>query len=61
VPEGILNYEGQNFIGVVLWAQQEGGAKLENLELVVDAVVQSGLGRPRVSSGDGWSRREGVY
>ena len=34
VPEGILNYQGQNFIAITLWAQQEEGAKLEGLELV---------------------------
>jgi hypothetical protein len=61
VPEGILNYEGENFIAVTLWAQQEGGAKLDGLELVADAVIQSGYQRPRLSWSDVWRQREGAY
>jgi hypothetical protein len=61
VPEGILNYKGDNFIAVTLWAQQEEGAKLGGLELVVDAVIQSGYQRPRLSWSDVWKQREGAY
>lgn len=67
VPEGILNYSGQNFIAITLWAQQEGGAKLDGLELVADAAIQSGYQKPRLSwtdefqGSDVWNQREGVY
>jgi beta-galactosidase len=67
VPEGILNYQGQNFIAITLWAQQEGGAKLEGLELVADAVIQSGYQKPRLSwvdkfqGSDVWNYREDAY
>jgi hypothetical protein len=61
VPEGILNYEGENFIAVTLWAQQEGGAKLDGLELVADAGIQSGYQSPSLSWSDAWSQREGAY
>ena len=67
VPEGILNYQGQNFIAIILWAQQEEGAKLEGLELVADAVIQSGYQKPRLSwadkfqGSDVWNYREGAY
>jgi hypothetical protein len=67
VPEGILNYQGQNFIAITLWAQQEDGAKLEGLELVADAVIQSGYQKPKLSWNDAlhgvdvWRQREGAY
>lgn len=67
VPEGILDYSGQNFIAVTLWAQQAGGAKLGGLELVADAVIQSGYQKPRMSwnddtqGNDVWIEREGAY
>jgi hypothetical protein len=67
VPEGILNYQGQNFIAITLWAQQEEGAKLEGLELVADAVIQSGYQRPKLSwvdkfqGSDVWNYREAAY
>ena len=67
VPEGILNYQGQNFVAITLWAQQEEGAKLEGLELVADAVIQSGYQKPRLSwvdkfqGSDVWNYREAAY
>lgn len=67
MPEGILNYQGQNFIAITLWAQQEEGAKLEGLELVADAVIQSGYQKPKLSwvdefqGSDVWNYREGAY
>lgn len=67
VPEGILNYQGQNFIAITLWAQQEEGAKLEGLELVADAVIQSGYQKPKLSwvdkfqGSDVWNYREAAY
>ena len=67
VPEGILNYQGQNFVAITLWAQQEGGAKLEGLELVADAVIQSGYQKPKLSwedkfqGTDAWNYREAAY
>jgi hypothetical protein len=67
VPEGILNYQGQNVIAITLWAQQADGAKLEGLELVADAVIQSGYQRPKLSWNDGphssdvWRQRGDAY
>jgi beta-galactosidase len=67
VPEGILNYQGQNFVAITLWAQQEGGARLEGLELVADAVIQSGYQKPKLSwvdkfqGTDVWNYREAAY
>ncbi|KAF4554041.1 putative glycosyl hydrolases family 35 protein 3 [Elsinoe fawcettii] len=61
VPEGILNYNGTNYVAVTIWAQQEGGAKLEGLKLEVDAVIQSGYRKPALTFDDVWAKREGAY
>ncbi|KAF2218891.1 putative beta-galactosidase [Elsinoe ampelina] len=61
VPEGILNYDGANYVAITLWSQEEGGAKLEGLKLEVDAVVQSGYRKPKLVWEDKWEEREGVY
>ena len=40
VPPGILNYNGDNTLGVVVWAQDKGGAETK-VELKVTQVVES--------------------
>lgn len=42
VPEGILNYRGTNWIALSLWALQDDGAKLDNIELVNTTPVKTG-------------------
>ncbi|KAL2824945.1 glycoside hydrolase superfamily [Aspergillus cavernicola] len=42
VPAGILDYNGENTIGVAVWAQTEGGARLK-LDWRVNYVVDSSL------------------
>ncbi|KAK3047856.1 hypothetical protein LTS18_013049 [Coniosporium uncinatum] len=61
VPEGILNYHGTNWVGVTLWSLEEGGAKIEGLELVAGPVIQSGYGEVEMSPVDRWRKREGAY
>ncbi|KAF2496105.1 hypothetical protein BU16DRAFT_560944 [Lophium mytilinum] len=61
VPEGVLDYKGRNYVAVSLWALEEGGAKVEGLELVVDAVVQTGYGEVETVEGDVWTKRKGAY
>jgi len=61
VPEGILNYHGANWVGVTLWSLEDGGAKIEGLELVAGPVIQSGYGEVRMSPVDEWKKREGAY
>lgn len=61
VPEGILNYDGMNYVAVTLWAQEADGAKLGGLELVADAVIQSGYKKPALSWDDAWQERQGAY
>lgn len=61
VPEGIWNYHGSNYVAMSLWALEEGGAKVEGLELVAGPVIQSGYGEIELSPMDGWVEREGSY
>lgn len=42
VPPGIWNYNGDNVLGVVLWNQKDGAAKLD-VEIDVNYVVESSL------------------
>ncbi|KUI67467.1 putative beta-galactosidase E [Cytospora mali] len=61
VPQGILNYRGTNYIAITLWSQEEDGAKLGSLQLVSEAVIQSGMRDPGLSPLPGWEKREGAY
>ncbi|OKL55621.1 putative beta-galactosidase E [Talaromyces atroroseus] len=61
VPEGILNYNGDNFIAVTLWAMDTDGAKLAGLDLVPTAVIKSGYSRPALAPQPTWTLRDGAY
>jgi hypothetical protein len=61
VPEGILNYGGVNWLAVTLWALDEGGAKVQGLELVAGHPVMSGRGEVRNSPMPLWEQRVGAY
>lgn len=61
VPEGIFNYQGENYVGVSIWALEEGGAKPEGFELVNGMEVQSGYGEVKGAPMENWIKREGVY
>lgn len=61
VPQGILNYQGTNWIAVSLWAQQPGGAKLDQLELVAETPVMTGMAGIQLVSQPSYSKRPGAY
>lgn len=69
VPEGVLNYNGDNYIGLSLWNMEDGKnttVKLDGFQLTTsNTPVMSGRGREVKLSytlpQDGWSHREGVY
>lgn len=61
VPQGILNYSGTNYIAVTLWSQSGDGAQLGGLQLVPNAVLQSGMKDPGLSPAPAWAEREGAY
>lgn len=42
VPPGILDYAGINTLGVVVWAQDEGGAEA-GVELKSEGVLEGGI------------------
>jgi hypothetical protein len=60
VPEGILNHHGTNWLGITLWAMEEGGAKV-NLGWDVAMVTETGYGEVELSEAPHWEEREGAY
>lgn len=61
LQSGILNYQGTNWIGIELWAQQATGAALKNFTLVPTVVVQSGYGPVELVDSPSWTPRAGAY
>lgn len=62
VPEGILNYQGENWVGVVVWATGEKGAKVPGLKLEAGTPVRTGRGKEvEVVDGGAWEKRTGAY
>ncbi|RLL97383.1 hypothetical protein CFD26_106997 [Aspergillus turcosus] len=60
VPQGILNYQGTNWVAVTLWAL-ESGAKLDDFELVNTTPVLSAIGKIGSSPQPKWRQRKGAY
>lgn len=61
VPEGILNYNGNNYVALTLWSLEEDGATLGGLKLVSQAIIKSGNRKPRSSPQPGWETRKDAY
>ena len=61
VPEGILNYHGNNTLALSLWALDADGAKVEEIQLVSTAMIQTGYGRVELSPMSAYSPRVGAY
>ncbi|KAK4691078.1 hypothetical protein P7C71_g5850, partial [Lecanoromycetidae sp. Uapishka_2] len=61
VPEGILNYHGYNYLALSLWALDAAGARIEGLQLVDTARIQTGYGTVELSPNPPWVPREGAY
>ena len=61
VPEGILNYQGTNWLALSLWAQGDDGAKLDSLELVSTTPVLTALGGIESVDQPKYTPRSGVY
>ena len=61
VPEGILNYHGNNYVALSLWAFDKGGNKLSGLELVADAKIATGFGAVQMTPQSDWEQRVGAY
>lgn len=61
VPEGILNYKGENWIGLAVWALESGGAKVPGFTLKAGNPVITGRKKVVVVDAPGWQAREGAY
>lgn len=61
VPQGILNYYGQNWIAIEVWAQQASGAKLASLSLEPGTVASTSLEAPKLVEITNWTKRDGAY
>ncbi|KAJ6264222.1 Beta-galactosidase [Drechslerella dactyloides] len=58
IPQGILNYNGTNTIGISLWAMQPAGAQLKSLDLRVLGKVEGGVGTVENSPMPPWTKRD---
>ncbi|KAF8165127.1 glycoside hydrolase family 35 protein [Crassisporium funariophilum] len=61
VPQGILNYNGENTLAVSLWAAGATGAKLDSLALQSTAKVESSMPAVINQPFTGWAARNGAY
>tara|TARA_R110002003_G_scaffold120_6_gene10656 strand:- start:14354 stop:16240 length:1887 start_codon:yes stop_codon:yes gene_type:complete len=61
VPEGVLNYRGENYVAVSIWAVEEGGVKPAGFELVAGMRVKTGYKGIEPSPMSVWETREGAY
>lgn len=61
VPQGILNYQGTNWVAVEIWARQSSGARLAKFTLEADVPVFTAMAAPRIIDAPKWSRRVGAY
>ncbi|KFY95212.1 hypothetical protein V500_02889 [Pseudogymnoascus sp. VKM F-4518 (FW-2643)] len=61
VPQGILNYNGQNWIAVELWAQQADGAHLTSFTIKAGTPAWTSMKKPRMAPMPSYSRRKGAY
>jgi beta-galactosidase len=61
VPEGILNYNGENYLALVLWSFEPRPITLTGLSLEIDAVIQSGYRKPGLVEGMRFEERVEAY
>lgn len=62
VTEGVLNYDGENWLGIVLWALGDDGASVPGLNWTIGA-TPARTGREAVTLVDApaWTERPGAY
>ncbi|KAI9163259.1 putative beta-galactosidase A [Paramyrothecium foliicola] len=61
VPEGILNYNGDNALGLAFWALDKEGAKLPGFTLKAGTPVLTGRSKVELVEGPQYSERPGAY
>ncbi|KAF3768705.1 family 35 glycoside hydrolase [Cryphonectria parasitica EP155] len=62
IPEGVLNYSGENWLGLTLWALESEGAKVAGLNWTIGATpVWTGRETPTLVDQPAWTERPGAY
>lgn len=62
VPQGVLDYQGTNWLGITLWSLEDGGATVDGLKLNVDGEpVMTALKDIAVVDMPAYEKREGAY
>ncbi|KFA71227.1 hypothetical protein S40288_03862 [Stachybotrys chartarum IBT 40288] len=61
VPEGILNYNGDNWLGLSIWALEDGGAKVPNFAVKAGTAILTGRQPVVLVEGPNYSRRQDAY
>ncbi|KAK3497574.1 beta-galactosidase precursor [Neurospora hispaniola] len=61
VPEGILNYQGENWVGVAVWATGKKDAKVPGLRVEAGTPVRTGRREVEVVKAGEWKKRTGAY
>lgn len=61
VPQGILDYQGTNYLGLSLWALQADGVKVESLVMEQKSPVITALRGIEVVDMPSYEEREGAY
>ncbi|KAK6536689.1 hypothetical protein TWF281_000910 [Arthrobotrys megalospora] len=61
IPQGILNYKGENTLALSLWSLEDGGAALESIDLVIRNKVEGGVGTVKNSPAPSYAVRPGSY
>ncbi|KAB8229654.1 glycoside hydrolase family 35 protein [Aspergillus alliaceus] len=61
IPEGILNYNGTNYLALTLWNQEDRPVKVDSLKLEIDTVVQSGYRKPGFVEAKTFTLRQESY
>lgn len=62
VPEGVLRYNGENWLGIVLWALGSDGASVPGLEWVLGTTpALTGRGTVTDVEAPAWTARAGAY
>jgi hypothetical protein len=61
VPQGILEYNGTNYVGVSVWGLDGGATRLGGLEMKVDGVIWGGVDKVKTVVGQSYEERKGAY
>jgi len=61
VPQGILNYQGTNWLALTLWAHDSTGAKLDDFALLANTPVLTALSNIKPAPQPKWTKRAGAY